>query len=303
VNGLPTERRNAALMPQDYALFPHMTTWDNVAYGPRSKGVDPKIVARRTEELLEIVHLQQWASAYPRQLSGGMQQRVALVRALASGAKILLLDEPLGALDARLRLDLRRRLRRFARRFGLTVVHVTHDQSEAVSLGDRILLLRHGRVEQLGRPEEVYFKPRTVFAASFVGDRVMLEGQVRSAGEGLVEVELAARQRILATGAGLREGELAVVAIRCESLEIGGSRGGGVNTLRGVVKDVRPLGPHFRYVIELPGRITVRSNVPCTQSIGHSWPIGSSVDVSFSPEEAVAYRYPPRGLAVEVEAF
>lgn len=303
VTDVPTESRNAALMPQNYALFPHMTTWDNVAYGPRSRGQDPTSVTDRTKGLLEAVHLQDWGNAYPNQLSGGMQQRVALVRALASGAKTLLLDEPLGALDARLRLDLRRHLKRFARAYGLTVVHVTHDQSEAVSLGDRVLLLRHGRLEQVGSPREVYFKPKTVFAANFVGDRAILEGLVTGMREGLVELRLAGGERILARGENVKEGDLVVIAIRCESMEIGNSPGRRANRLTGKVRDVRPLGPYFRYSVELPGEIMIYPHVPSALAIGTPIACGSDIEVSFDERDAVVYAYPPRGLAVEVEAF
>jgi len=303
VDDVPTEKRNAALMPQNYALFPHMTTWDNVAYGPRSRGADPGSVTDRTKELLETVHLQDWGSAYPNQLSGGMQQRVALIRALASGANTLLLDEPLGALDARLRLDLRRRLKKFAHAYDLTVVHVTHDQSEAVSLGDRVLLLRHGRVEQVGSPKDVYFTPRTVFAANFVGERAILEGLVRGTREGAVELELAGGETILARGGEFKEGELVVIAIRCESLDIGGSSGPRANKLRGKVRDVRPIGPYFRYSVDLPGEIVIHPQVPSRLAIDNPLAPGSDIEVSFDEGDAVVYAYPPRGLAVEVEAF
>jgi len=303
VNDVPTEKRNTALMPQNYALFPHMTTWDNVAYGPKSRGEDPKSVADRTRELLETVHLQDWGNAYPNQLSGGMQQRVALIRALASGAKTLLLDEPLGALDARLRLDLRGRLKKFAHEYGLTVIHVTHDQSEAVSLGDRVLLLRHGRAEQVGSPGDMYFAPRTVFAANFVGERAILEGLVRGTREGTAELELAGGERISARGGEFREGELVVIAIRCESLDIGDSSGRGANRLRGRVKDVRPIGAYFRYSVELPGEITIHPHVPSALAIDSPFAPGSEVEVSFDEGDVVLYAYPPRGLAVEVEAF
>ena len=303
VNEVPPEHRNTSLMPQNYALFPHMTAWENVAYGPTSRGVDPDEIARRVSTLLKTVRLQDWAKAYPSQLSGGMQQRIALVRSLASGAKVLLLDEPLGTLDARLRLDLRRYLRRFAKDFGLTVVHVTHDQSEAISIADRILILRHGRIEQEGNPRAVYFTPKTLFAASFVGDRVLLEGVVREVRDEIATVEVEGAGEIRAKSRGLREGELTVVAIRCESLQLADHPAENLNRLSGRVIEIRPLGAYFRYSVELQGGKRVYSHVPALQALSNSLRVGSQVDVCFAAQDALSYEYPERGLALEVEAF
>ncbi len=303
VNEIPPEHRNTALMPQNYALFPHMTAWENVAYGPTCRGVDPDETVRRVSALLKTVRLQDWARAYPSQLSGGMQQRIALIRSLASGAKVLLLDEPLGALDARLRLDLRRYLRHFAKDFGLTVVHVTHDQSEAVSIADRILLLRHGRIEQEGTPRTVYFNPKTLFAANFVGDRVLLEGIVRGVHDEIATVEVEGAGEIRAKARGLKEGELAVIAIRCESLQLADHPTENLNRLSGGVIEIRPLGAYFRYSVEIQGGKRVYSHVPALQAIGNRLRVGSHVDVCFAAEDALSYKYPERGLALEVEAF
>jgi len=303
VNDVPPERRNAALMPQNYALFPHMTAWQNVSYGPASRGLDPEFIETRTRRLFRVVKLQNWAKAYPDQLSGGMQQRVALIRCLAGGAKILLLDEPLGALDARLRLDLRRRLKGFARRFKLTVVHVTHDQAEAISLGDRVLLLRRGRVEQEGTPRRLYFNPRSIFAASFIGERVLLEGVTRETHEGLARIEVSGIGSVLAVAKGLARGDLAVLSVRRESLRFAGPSDRDMNRMKGVVRDIRPLGAYFRYSIELPRGNLVHAHVPSSVALESSVSQGSEVELCFSPRETLAYGYPMRGLALEVEAL
>lgn len=159
VTGTPAETRNAVYMHQNYALFPHLTVSQNIIFGLTARGFSEEDARRKVSEVLEIVRLREWADAYPRELSGGMQQRAALARCLATGARLLLLDEPLGALDARLRLEVRRELSRIAEELNLTVVHVTHDQSEALSLADRLILMRNGKIVQAGPPEEVYFKP------------------------------------------------------------------------------------------------------------------------------------------------
>jgi spermidine/putrescine transport system ATP-binding protein len=169
VNDLPPEARDTVYMYQQYALFPHMTVWQNVSYGPEIKDWDGEKVEQLTTEILEMVRLAERRDAYPHELSGGMQQRVALSRGIASGARILLLDEPLGALDARLRVDLRAQLKQLVKDQGLTAVHVTHDQEEALMTADRVVVLRNGRVEQIGTPHEVYSRPQSIFVASFVG--------------------------------------------------------------------------------------------------------------------------------------
>ncbi|UCC33392.1 MAG: ABC transporter ATP-binding protein, partial [Candidatus Bathyarchaeota archaeon] len=169
VNRVPPERRNTVYMFQHFALFPHMNVWENVSFGPSIRNWDSREVRTVSSEILEMVRLSERRDAFPNELSGGMQQRVALARGIASGARILLLDEPLGALDARLRVDLRRQLRRLVKDQKLTAVHVTHDQEEALMTADRIVVLRKGKIEQVGTPHEVYSKPASIFAASFVG--------------------------------------------------------------------------------------------------------------------------------------
>ncbi|MCD6593428.1 ABC transporter ATP-binding protein, partial [Candidatus Bathyarchaeota archaeon] len=169
VNRVPPEKRNAVYMFQNYALFPHMNVWENVSFGPTIREWEPRRINDVTSEILEMVRLGERKDAYPHELSGGMQQRVALARGIAAGAKILLLDEPFGALDARLRVNLRTQLRSLVKDQGLTAIHVTHDQEEALMVADRIAILREGRIEQVGSPQEIYTNPKSIFVMSFVG--------------------------------------------------------------------------------------------------------------------------------------
>ena len=166
---------------QAYSLFPNMTARDNVAYGLRLRGVDGATRKRKAEEMLDLVGLGQQASRYPHQLSGGQQQRVALARALAIEPKVLLLDEPLSALDAKVRRQLREEIRRIQIRVGITTLFVTHDQEEALALGDRVGVMSAGRLEQIAAPAELYDRPRTAFVAEFVGLTNRIEGTATAA--------------------------------------------------------------------------------------------------------------------------
>jgi spermidine/putrescine transport system ATP-binding protein len=169
VSRVPPYRRNVNTVFQHYALFPHMTVHDNVAFGPRSAGIERREVERRVEEMLDVVHLGDLAQRKPAQLSGGQQQRVALARALVNYPSALLLDEPLGALDLKLRQAMQIELKRIQREVGIAFVYVTHDQEEALTMSDRIAVMNRGRVEQIGTPEEIYHEPATVFVADFIG--------------------------------------------------------------------------------------------------------------------------------------
>src|SRR5512136_563419 len=180
VNDVPPEDRDVGFVFQTFALFPHMTAWSNVTYGPKVKDYNAKQAETIGHEVLEMVKLNERLDAYPSELSGGMMQRIAVARALAAGAKILLLDEPLGQLDAKVRNELRYEIRRMAKDLGLTAIHVTHDQSEAMAISDRIAVMKKGRIVQIGTPNELYMKPNSIFVAHFIGESNFLEGYVIS---------------------------------------------------------------------------------------------------------------------------
>lgn len=182
VHHLPPQERNFGIVFQSYALFPHMTVWDNVAFGLRVRRLPAAEVRTRVAKMLELVGLEQAARLYPAQLSGGMQQRVALARALAIRPRVLLLDEPLSALDAKIRVRLRAEIRRIQRELGVTVLYVTHDQEEALSIADRLVVMWQGRVQQAGPPPEVYTRPVNSFVADFVGTTNLLQARVDDRG-------------------------------------------------------------------------------------------------------------------------
>jgi spermidine/putrescine transport system ATP-binding protein len=179
LDAMPPHRRPIHTVFQSYALFPHMSVFDNVAYGLRVRGCARAEMTPRVEEALKKVHMERFAKHFPRQISGGQKQRVALARALVNRPRLLLLDEPLSALDANLRLEMQRELKLLQREVGITFIFVTHDQSEALAISDRVVLLRHGKVEQCGTPRAIYTTPRTVYAASFLGKSNLVAATVK----------------------------------------------------------------------------------------------------------------------------
>ena len=188
VSKVPPYRRNVNTVFQHYALFPHMSIFDNVAFGPRSAKTDKAVVRERVTEMLEVVRLADFAKRRPNQMSGGQQQRVALARALVNYPSALLLDEPLGALDLKLRQAMQLELKRIQREVGITFVYVTHDQEEALTMSDRIAVMNQGLVEQIGTPTEIYDAPRTVFVAGFIGQANLWPAELRSQSDGTATV-------------------------------------------------------------------------------------------------------------------
>jgi spermidine/putrescine transport system ATP-binding protein len=222
VSRVPPYRRNVNTVFQQYALFPHMTVFDNVAFGPTTKGLDRQEVERRVREMLDVVRLGDFATRRPHQLSGGQRQRVALARALVNHPSALLLDEPLSALDLKLRQAMQIELKRIQREVGITFVFVTHDQEEALTMSDRIAVMNHGRVEQVGTPEEIYHHPSTVFVAGFIGTANLLPGTVAESRTGRIGVRLAGGGHVEAT-AGSRSfatGEPVFVMVRPERVHL-----------------------------------------------------------------------------------
>ncbi len=221
VNRLPPERRCVNTVFQSYALFPHLSVFDNVAFGPRMKGLGAAMVRKQVSEALASVHLAGLCDRKPRQLSGGQQQRVALARALVNRPRVLLLDEPLSALDYKLRRAMQVELKALQRQLGIAFVFVTHDQEEALSLSDRVVVLRAGIIEQIGRPQEIYEHPASRFVAEFVGESNLLDCTVSGRRQGeLVEVCAEGEGCLLACARGLKAGERFALLLRPEDLRV-----------------------------------------------------------------------------------
>src|SRR3954469_10610996 len=252
VSRLPPAERDVNTVFQDYALFPHMSVGDNVAYGLKVKKVAKAERAQRVEEALKMVRLEGYGDRRPSQLSGGQRQRVALARALVNRPRVLLLDEPLGALDLKLRQQLQVELKGIQAEVGITFVYVTHDQDEALTMSDRIAVMDGGHVLQVGSPRDVYEEPGSRFVAGFVGVSNLLELPVKSATGGVLDLALGDADAVGAEGDG-KPGGTAIVTIRPERIAIRESAGGAECHARGVVRESLYAGPTSRFVVELDG--------------------------------------------------
>ncbi|MDQ1278777.1 MAG: transporter ATP-binding protein [Thermoproteota archaeon] len=302
VNDLSPEERDIAYFPQQYALFPHLNVLENVAFGPKTRGVAYEEAKTQALKVLETVKLDQRANAFPRELSGGMQQRVALARALASGAKLLLLDEPLGALDARLRVELRYHIKSLVKSAGLTAIHVTHDQREAMIVADRIVVLRMGKVEQVGTPYHIYQSPATLFVANFVGETNFLEGTIKSVNSVGALVELQDGFRVKVQETSYLSGEEVVLAIRQELTSLMPVDYDGENAIQGEVKAVRFLGDSIRVEVILVNNLLISARIPISQV--KIYPkVKDKVAISFKPADVFVFCTTARGLAKEIEVI
>ncbi|GGQ73918.1 ABC transporter ATP-binding protein [Couchioplanes azureus] len=252
VTGVPPHRRDVNMVFQSYALFPHLDTYRNVAFGLERRKVGRDEIRRRVGEMLEIVSLTGLEKRSPRELSGGQQQRVALARALVNRPRALLLDEPLGALDLQLRQQMQLELKRIQREIGITFVYVTHDQGEALTMSDRIAVMRSGRLEQLGTPREIYERPATRFVAGFVGTTNLLDGHAAAVDDGIAVLTYGPGDRVLVpVPAGVREGDKLEVSVRPEKIGLSreepATAAGSV--LSGLVTDVVYRGTSTSYTV------------------------------------------------------
>jgi spermidine/putrescine ABC transporter ATP-binding subunit len=256
IGPIPVHKRDIGMVFQNYALFPHMTVFDNVAFGLSVRKMPSPEIKQRVDEILSLVRLAGLQERKPRQLSGGQQQRVALARALVTRPKVLLLDEPLGALDKHLREEMQVELRRIQREVGITTIFVTHDQEEAMTLSDRIAIMNQGKIVQLGAPLEVYEHPTNRFAAGFLGVANFLEGRVTAVSGDAARIDLKLGGHALAPAGGHRAGDAALLAIRPEKISVeAGSADSGANRLAGTVISAIFSGSSTTYRVQVGDQI------------------------------------------------
>ena len=284
VTHLRANKRAIGMVFQAYALFPNMTVAQNIGFGLKVAGKPAAEIKARVGEMLAMIKLPDLAERYPYQLSGGQQQRVSLARALAPNPQILLLDEPLSALDARIRISLREEIRALQRNLGITTIFVTHDQEEALSMSDRIVVMREGEVDQIGAPTEIYNRPRTRFVASFVGTLNHLTARIVDAAKGEVEIE-GHRAFTRSHLNGAKPGDFLPMALRPEMLRPVASNGVD-NTLTGIVEDAAFHGAVIRVklkVKESPLLVDIFN-----AGEGAAPTRGQQIHVSFRPEDLIA---------------
>ncbi|MCK0207564.1 ABC transporter ATP-binding protein [Starkeya koreensis] len=291
--GTPPYKRQTNMMFQSYALFPHMSVWDNIAFGLRQDRMEKGAVAARVEEMLKLVKLEKFAKRKPHQLSGGQRQRVALARSLAKRPKVLLLDEPLGALDKKLREETQFELMDIQMELGMTFLIVTHDQEEAMTVADRIAVMNHGKLVQVAPPAVIYEQPNSRYVADFVGDVNILDAKVTALAPGLVtlEAEAAPGMKLTATQeCEAKVGESVALALRPEKLrvELDPPADPNVNCLTGTIWDIGYLGDLSIYHVELPNGTRVKAAKPnLTRMVERPITWEDKVYVSFTPDAGV----------------
>ena len=279
-------KRPMGMVFQSYALFPHMSAEQNIAFGLEIRHRPKDEIKRRCAELLELVGLPEMGNRYPHQLSGGQQQRIALARALAVEPKVLLLDEPLSALDAKVRVSLRNEIRRIQQQLQMTAIYVTHDQEEALAISDRIAVMARGKIEQLDQPEEIYSNPRTVFAATFVGTSNQFKGRIESAAEGLCQA--GTHLFHVPLQAHLHDGDAVLIMVRPEEISVQAAQEGGEigsngnsNSIVGVIELRTFLGPFTRFHVRTDDAVLMTADVPSQSARGYEK--DQHVSLSFPP--------------------
>lgn len=286
---VPPHRRPANTVFQNYALFDHMTVWNNIAFGLRIKRLGRSEVQQRVDEVLQLVKMEAFAHRYPKQLSGGQRQRVALARALVNRPAVLLLDEPLGALDLKLRKQMQVELSNLHQNLGLTFVMVTHDQEEALSLSDRIAVMKDGKIEQVGTPNQIYERPRTPFVADFIGDTNLFEGHLESADGSslLVRTHSGLKIAVARTPDWSDRTRQTIVSVRPEKIHLHlDPPETSHNTFEGRLKHAMYLGTHVHCVVELASgeTLTVRQ-ATYLETLPED---GSPLYLSWSPSDCIA---------------
>ncbi len=281
--GVPPHQRNTGMVFQNYALWPHMTVSQNIAYGLEVRSVSRAEKEQRVREALDIVQMTPYAGRSPNQLSGGQQQRVALARALVIKPDVLLLDEPLSNLDAKLRLEMRDEIRRIHERTRITTIYVTHDQKEALSLASRMAILRDGRIEQIGDPRSVYREPANRFVADFIGESNWLDGDVIGSDSSALMLKAASGTLTASARTGFSTGQKVSIGIRPEAIRLGTAP---VNNLSAEIEQVTYLGEIEQYRLKLAGGLTVKAFEQNPVEVRRP---GERIDVHVRPADVLVF--------------
>jgi len=286
ISALPPSERDFGIVFQSYALFPNMSVNKNIAYGLENRKTSREDIRRRVEELLDLVGLPEQGDKYPAQLSGGQQQRIALARAIAVSPGLLLLDEPLSALDAKVRVHLRHEVKDLQRRLGITTVMVTHDQEEALTMADRIVVMDHGKIEQVGTPLEIYREPRTSFVADFIGTMNFVPGTISGSGSARF-----GRQEFACDTGGLAQGTPVTIAVRPEDILVQGVTADEENAYEARVRGLEFLGSFVRadLVSEATGDDPLRADLSINLVRRHNIAVGDSLLVCLPRERIRIY--------------
>jgi putative spermidine/putrescine transport system ATP-binding protein len=289
ITNTPPNQRNVGMVFQSYALFPNLTVADNIGFGLKIGKKPADEIKQRVKEMLELIHMPEFGNRYPYQLSGGQQQRVALARALAIQPQVLLLDEPLSALDAKIRLRLRTEIRTIQHQLGITTIYVTHDQEEALSLSDRVVVMSEGVIEQIGAPFDIYNFPKTQFVASFVGTLNVIQATVRDTHKGLVAID----NQEISIGKGLenyRAGDVIQLALRPEMVSLNAQT--RLNHIKSEIEAITFLGS----IVRTQAKITnTRLFYDTFNNPNLVMPaIGSQVDIYFPPEACLVLGVAPK---------
>ena len=297
INDLPTFRRNFGVVFQNYALFPHMTVAQNLAFPLRMHKVAKEEIPARVRKALQTVKMQDFSERMPGQLSGGQQQRIALARALVFEPKMVLMDEPLGALDKQLREHMQLEIRELHRKLGITMLYVTHDQSEALTMSDRIAVFHEGRIQQIADPQTIYERPSNPFVASFIGENNRIEGRVeRISGE---DVTVRTDHGALISASARTElstGEAVHVVIRPERVALAGRSGDGATQVKAVIREVIYHGDHLRVAVEAEGCSELVARIPHDDDLAVPAE-GEACQVSWHRRNALAFAKPQGGAA------